>query len=48
MAAGLRLTKSVLTTLAKRGLLPLELSSRMSAADAAIQKKVIMDQELQH
>ena len=40
MAAGLPLMKSVLTPLAKNVLLPLGLSAEMSAAVAAIQKKV--------
>ena len=40
MTAGLPLMKSVLTLLAKSVLLPLELSVGMSAADAAIQKKI--------
>ena len=38
--------KSVLTPLAKCVLIPLRLSSGMSAADAAIQKKKIMDQAI--
>ena len=37
--AGLALMKRVLTPLAKLVLLPLELSTRMSATEAAIQKK---------
>ena len=40
MTAGLRLMKSVLTPLAKNVLLPSGLSARMSATDAAIQKKI--------
>ena len=40
MTAGLPLSKSVLTPLAKSVLLPLGSSSGMSAADAAIQKKI--------
>ena len=40
MTAGLPLLKSVLTSLAKSFLLPLGLSAGISAADAAIQKKV--------
>ena len=40
MTAGLTLIKSVLTPLAKSVLLPLGLSAGMSAADAAIQKKI--------
>ena len=40
MTAALSLIKSVLTPLAKSVLLPLGLSARMSAADAAIQKKI--------
>ena len=40
MAARLPLMKSVLTLLAKSVLIPLGLSAGMSAADAAIQKKV--------
>ena len=40
MTAGLPLMKSVLTPLAKNVLLPFGLSARISAADAAIQKKV--------
>ena len=47
LMAGLALMKSVLTPLAKLVLLPLELSTGMSAAEAAIQKQ-ITDQELQH
>ena len=47
MKAVLPFMKSVLTPLAKSILLPLGLSAGMSAADAAIQKK-ILDQELQH
>ena len=39
MTAGLPLMKSILTSLAKSVLLPLELSAGMSAADAAIKKK---------
>ena len=47
MTAGLPLMKNVLTPLAKNFLLPFELSTGLSAADAAIQKKKkIMDQEL--
>ena len=38
--AGLPLMKSVLTPLAKSVLIPLGLSARISAADAAIQKKI--------
>ena len=40
MAAGLLLRKSVITPLPKSVLLPLGLSAGMSAADAAIQKKI--------
>ena len=40
MITGLPLMKSVLTPLAKSVLLPLGLSAGMSAADAAIQKKI--------
>ena len=40
MTAGLTLIKSVITPLAKSVLLPLGLSAGMSAADAAIQKKI--------
>ena len=40
MTAGLPLMKSVLTPLAKSVLLPLALSAGMSAADAAIQRKL--------
>ena len=40
MTAGLPLMKSVLTPLPKNVLLPLGLSTGMSAADAAIQKKI--------
>ena len=40
MTAGLPLMKSVLTLLAKSVLLPLGFSAGMSAADAAIQKKL--------
>ena len=40
MTAGLLVMKSVLTPLAKSFLLPLGLSLGMSAADAAIQKKI--------
>ena len=40
MMAGLPLMKSVLTPLAKSVLLPLGLSAGMSAADAALQKKI--------
>ena len=40
MTTGLPLMKSVLTPLAKIILLPLGLSTGMSAADAAIQKKI--------
>ena len=47
LMAGLALMKSVLTPLAKLVLLPLELSTGISAAEAAIQKQ-ITDQELQH
>ena len=47
LMAGLALMKSALTPLAKLVLLPLELSTGMSAAEAAIQKQ-ITDQELQH
>ena len=47
MTAGLPLTKRVLAPLAKSVLIPLGLSAGMSAADAAVQKK-IMDQKLQH
>ena len=47
LMAGLALMKSVLTPLAKLVLLPLELSTGMSAAEAAIQKQ-ITDKELQH
>ena len=47
MTAGLPLMKNVLTPFAKSILIPLGLSAGMSAADAAIQKK-IMDQELKY
>ena len=40
MTPGLPLMKNVLTPTAKSVLLPLELSAGMSAADAAIQKKI--------
>ena len=40
MTAGLPLMKSVLNPLAKSVLIPLGLSAVMSAADAAIQKKI--------
>ena len=40
MTAGLPLMKTVLTPLAKRVLLPFQLSARMLAADAAIPKKI--------
>ena len=40
MTAGLPLMESVLTPLAKSVLLPLRLSTGMSGADAAIQKKI--------
>ena len=40
--------KSVLTPLPKTVLMPLGLSAATSAIDAAIQKKKIMDQKLQH
>ena len=40
MTAGLPLLKNVFTSLAKSVLLPLGLSAGISAADAAIQKKV--------
>ena len=40
MTAGLSLMKSVITPVAKCVLLPLGLSANMSAADAAIQKKI--------
>ena len=40
MTAGLLLRKSVITPLLKSVLLPLGLSAGMSAADAAIQKKI--------
>ena len=40
MATGLPLMKSVLTPLAKSVLLPLRLPAGMSAAGAAIQKKI--------
>ena len=39
MAAGLPLMKSVLTSLAKSGLITLGLSAGLSVVDAAIQKK---------
>ena len=39
MTAGLPLMKSVLTSLAKSGLIILGLSAGLSAADAAIEKK---------
>ena len=44
MTAGLTLMKSVLTPLAKKILLPFGLSAGMSEADAAIEKKMFMDQ----
>ena len=40
MTSGLRLMKSVLSPLAKSVMLPLGLSTGMSAADATIQKKI--------
>ena len=40
MTAILQLMKSVLTSLAKNGLLPLGLSVGMSAIDGAIQRKI--------
>ena len=40
--------KCVITSFAKNVLLSLALSGGISAADVAIQKKVIMNQELQH
>ena len=40
MTGGLSLMKSVITPVAKSVLLPLGLSASMSAADAAIQKKI--------
>ena len=40
MTAGLPLMKSVLTPLAKSVLIPLGLLAEMSAADAAIQKRI--------
>ena len=40
MIAGLTLMESVLTTLAKKFLLPFSLSAGMSVADDAIQKKI--------
>ena len=40
MTAGLPLMKRVVTPLAKNVLLPLGLSTGMSAADASIQKKI--------
>ena len=43
MKAGLPLMKNILTPIAKNVLLPILLSSGMSAADATIQKK-FMDQ----
>ena len=47
MTAGLPSMKHVLNPVAKSILIPLGLSAGMSAADVAIQKK-LMDQELQH
>ena len=47
MTAGLPLMKSAPTALVKIVLLPLGLSVRMSAADAAIENQ-FMDQEVQH
>ena len=47
MTAGLPLTKSALTPLAKSVLILLELSASRSATDAAIQKK-FMNQVQQH
>ena len=40
MTTGLSLLKSTFTPLSKSALLPLQLSAGMSAADAAIQKKI--------
>ena len=40
LAASLPLMKSILTSLAKRGLMLFQLAAAMSAADAAIQKKI--------
>ena len=40
MTAGLPLMKSVLSSLAKSGLITLGLSAGLSAADAAIQRKI--------
>ena len=40
MTGGIALMKSVLTTLAKRVLIPLELAAGTSAADAAIRNKI--------
>ena len=40
MTTGLSLLKSTFTPLSKSALLPLRLSAGMSAADAAIQKKI--------
>ena len=48
MTAGLQLMKCVITSFAKNILLSLALSGGISAEDVAIQKKVIMNQELQH
>ena len=48
MTAALQLMKCVITSFAKNVLLSLALSGGISAADVAIQKKVIMNQELQH
>ena len=47
MTTGLPLMKSVLTSLAKRVLVPLRLSAGMSPADVTIQK-TFMNQEVQH
>ena len=48
MTVGLSLMKYVLISSAKNVLLSLGLSGGISAVDAAIQKKIIINQELQH
>ena len=47
MTTGLPLMKNVHTPLAKNVLLPFGSSAGMSAADAATQKNIFIDQELQ-
>ena len=48
MPAGLPSMKSTLTPPAKSVLLPFGLSAEVSATNAAIQTKQILDKELQH